>query len=97
MMKVMLLMLFDRLNQPMAHRDPSCDAVRKFLVLLKNGKDPKKPFLPLDNIAKKILIAGTHADDLGYQCGGWTCIWIGLSGVQNEERDEENDKDTDLT
>ncbi|PHU30429.1 hypothetical protein BC332_02522 [Capsicum chinense] len=29
---------------------------------------------------KKILVAGTHADDLGYQCGGWTATWTGLSG-----------------
>ncbi|KAF3654364.1 hypothetical protein FXO38_15185 [Capsicum annuum] len=64
----------------LAHRDPSCDAVRKFLVLLKNGKDPKKPFLPLDNIAKKILIARTHTDDLGYQCGGWTSS-VGLAAL----------------
>ncbi|PHT53706.1 hypothetical protein CQW23_08168 [Capsicum baccatum] len=65
---------------------------------------------------KKILVVGTHADDLGYQCGGWTTTWTGLSGritveiapqyyqlkdveegVQNEERDEENDEDIDLT
>ncbi|KAJ8559489.1 hypothetical protein K7X08_003547 [Anisodus acutangulus] len=56
------------------------EAVRKSLVLLKNGKDPKKPFLPLDKTAKKILVAGTHADDLGHQCGGWTATWTGLSG-----------------
>ncbi|XP_004241177.1 uncharacterized protein [Solanum lycopersicum] len=63
-----------------AHRELAREAVRKSLVLLKNGKDPKKPFLPLDKTAKKILVAGTHADDLGYQCGGWTATWTGLSG-----------------
>ncbi|PHT28536.1 hypothetical protein CQW23_31858 [Capsicum baccatum] len=62
-----------------AHKDISCEIVRKSLVLLKNGKDPKKPFLPLDKTAKKILVAGTHADDLGYQCRGWTATWIALS------------------
>uniref|UniRef100_A0A5B6YWX8 Beta-glucosidase n=1 Tax=Davidia involucrata TaxID=16924 RepID=A0A5B6YWX8_DAVIN len=62
------------------HRDLAREAVRKSLVLLKNGKDPKKPFLPLDRNAKKILVAGTHADDLGYQCGGWTATWHGTSG-----------------
>ncbi|KAG6629125.1 beta-glucosidase BoGH3B-like isoform X2 [Carya illinoinensis] len=62
------------------HRDLAREAVRKSLVLLKNGKDPKKPFLPLDKIAKRILVVGTHADDLGYQCGGWTETWYGGSG-----------------
>ncbi|XP_021647170.2 uncharacterized protein LOC110640246 isoform X1 [Hevea brasiliensis] len=62
------------------HRELACEAVRKSLVLLKNGKDPKKPFLPLHKNAKKILVTGTHADDLGYQCGGWTITWYGGSG-----------------
>ena len=48
--------------------------------MLKNGKDPSKPFLPLTKNAKKILVAGTHANDLGYQCGGWTKTWDGMSG-----------------
>lgn len=62
------------------HRELAREAVRKSLVLLKNGKDPKKPLLPLDKNCKKILVAGTHADDLGYQCGGWTATWSGTSG-----------------
>ncbi|XP_057953229.1 uncharacterized protein LOC131147716 [Malania oleifera] len=62
------------------HRELAREAVRKSLVLLKNGKDPQKPFLPLDRSAKRILVAGTHADDLGYQCGGWTGNWHGTSG-----------------
>ncbi|KAB1225766.1 Beta-glucosidase BoGH3B [Morella rubra] len=62
------------------HRNLAREAVRKSLVLLKNGKDPKKPFLPLDRNARRILVAGTHADDLGYQCGGWTATWYGGSG-----------------
>lgn len=62
------------------HRELACEAVRKSLVLLKNGKDPKIPFLPLDRNAKRILIVGKHADDLGYQCGGWTATWEGTSG-----------------
>lgn len=57
------------------------EAVRKSLVLLKNGKSSNdKPVLPLSKKAPKILIAGTHADNLGYQCGGWTIEWQGLSG-----------------
>ncbi|XWS28727.1 hypothetical protein CRYUN_Cryun25bG0096100 [Craigia yunnanensis] len=62
------------------HRELAREAVRKFLVLLKNGKNPENPFLPLNRNAKRILVAGTHADDLGYQCGGWTGTWHGGSG-----------------
>ncbi|KAI3938498.1 hypothetical protein MKW98_012761 [Papaver atlanticum] len=62
------------------HREFAREAVRKSLVLLKNGKDPNKPFLPLDRSARRILVAGSHADDLGYQCGGWTMTWHGSSG-----------------
>ncbi|KAK6235009.1 hypothetical protein SCA6_010346 [Theobroma cacao] len=62
------------------HRELAHEAVRKSLVLLKNGKNPENPFLPLDKNAKRILVAGTHADDLGYQCGGWTGTWHGCSG-----------------
>ncbi|KAL3518085.1 hypothetical protein ACH5RR_020674 [Cinchona calisaya] len=62
------------------HRKLAREAVRKSSVLLKNGKDPKKPFLPLNRNAKKILVAGTHVDDLGYQCGGWTATWDGKGG-----------------
>jgi beta-glucosidase len=71
--------LLDKVGCKM-HRDLAREAVRKSLVLLKNGKDPKKPFLPLQKNVKKILVAGMHADDLGYQCGGWTSKWEGTSG-----------------
>jgi len=54
--------------------------VRKSLVLLKNGKAGATPLLPLPKKASKILVAGTHADNLGYQCGGWTIAWQGFSG-----------------
>nr|GEW19729.1 putative glycoside hydrolase family 3 C-terminal domain-containing protein [Tanacetum cinerariifolium] len=62
------------------HRDLAREAVRKTLVLLKNGKSIEKPVLPLPKKASKILVAGSHADNLGYQCGGWTIGWQGLSG-----------------
>ncbi|PON59175.1 Glycoside hydrolase [Parasponia andersonii] len=39
-----------------------------------------KPLLPLPKKATKILVAGSHADNLGYQCGGWTIEWQGLGG-----------------
>ncbi|XP_021296287.1 uncharacterized protein LOC110425675 [Herrania umbratica] len=63
-----------------AHRDLAREAVRKSLVLLKNGKGGTTPLLPLPKKASKILVAGTHADNLGYQCGGWTINWQGFSG-----------------
>ncbi|KAK3205525.1 hypothetical protein Dsin_019571 [Dipteronia sinensis] len=62
------------------HRDLAKEAVRKSLVLLKNGKYAGKPLLPLPKKATKILVAGSHADNLGYQCGGWTITWQGLGG-----------------
>ncbi|XP_078175694.1 uncharacterized protein LOC144569298 [Carex rostrata] len=62
------------------HRELAQEAVRKSLVLLKNGNSSNKPFLPLPKKATKILVTGTHADNLGYQCGGWTIQWQGDSG-----------------
>ncbi|KAL3644115.1 hypothetical protein CASFOL_012047 [Castilleja foliolosa] len=62
------------------HRELAREAVRKSLVLLKNGKDTKPPLLPLPKMASKILVAGTHADNIGNQCGGWTMEWQGKSG-----------------
>eukprot|EP00256_Glycine_max_P057796 XP_014625684.1 uncharacterized protein LOC100780572 isoform X3 [Glycine max] len=62
------------------HRQIAREAVRKSLVLLKNGKSAEKPLLPLPKKAAKILVAGSHADNLGYQCGGWTITWQGLGG-----------------
>ncbi|XP_039137274.1 beta-glucosidase BoGH3B-like [Dioscorea cayenensis subsp. rotundata] len=61
------------------HRELAREAVRKSLVLLKNGKPGNAPMLPLPKKAKKILVAGIHANNLGYQCGGWTIQWQGLS------------------
>lgn len=62
------------------HRELAREAVRKSLVLLKNGKTGAKPLLPLPKKSGKILVAGAHADNLGYQCGGWTITWQGLNG-----------------
>ncbi|KAI4323716.1 hypothetical protein L6164_023300 [Bauhinia variegata] len=61
------------------HRELAREAVRKSLVLLRNGKGGET-LLPLHKNAPKILVAGTHADNLGYQCGGWTIDWQGRSG-----------------
>ena len=56
-----------------AHRSVAREAVRKSLVLLKNDG-----VLPLQRTSQ-ILVAGTHADDLGLQSGGWTLDWQGFS------------------
>jgi len=56
------------------------EAVRKSMVLLKNGQSVDRPLLPLPKKVPKILVAGSHADNLGYQCGGWTIEWQGVSG-----------------
>ncbi|KNA08684.1 hypothetical protein SOVF_160420 [Spinacia oleracea] len=63
-----------------AHKDLAREAVRKSLVLLKNGKEGDRPLLPLPKTGAKILVAGTHAHNLGYQCGGWTMKWQGFTG-----------------
>ncbi len=59
-----------------AHRDLARRAVRESLVLLKN----EKKALPIAKTAKKILVAGSNADDLGNQAGGWTITWQGQTG-----------------
>ncbi|CAO2207675.1 unnamed protein product [Urochloa humidicola] len=66
------------------HRALARDAVRRSLVLLKNagGGEGSPPLLPLPKKASRgrILVAGSHADNLGYQCGGWTITWQGTGG-----------------
>ncbi|GJN40659.1 hypothetical protein PR202_gb29914 [Eleusine coracana subsp. coracana] len=62
------------------HRELAREAVRKSLVLLKNGNSPNQQFLPLPKKARRILVAGSHANNLGYQCGGWSIQWMGDSG-----------------
>ncbi|KAL3646122.1 hypothetical protein CASFOL_011302 [Castilleja foliolosa] len=57
-----------------SHRELAREAVRKSLVLLKNEKN----LLPLPKKTSKILVAGTHANNLGLQCGGWTVDWQGV-------------------
>jgi beta-glucosidase len=59
-----------------AHRAVARECVRRSLVLLKNDRG----VLPLAKAARRVHVAGTAADDLGVQCGGWTITWQGAAG-----------------
>jgi beta-glucosidase len=60
-----------------AHRAVARQAVRESLVLLKNDG-----VLPLSRTSSyKIVVGGSHADNLGYQMGGWSISWQGGSGA----------------
>lgn len=59
------------------HRAIARQAVRQSQVLLKNTNN----LLPLSKTSGKILVAGSKANDLGSQCGGWTISWQGSTGA----------------
>jgi len=69
---------FDLLGSS-GHRAVAREAVRKSLVLLKNGGG----ILPLSPRAN-VLVAGDGADNISRQAGGWTITWQG-SGVSNAD------------
>lgn len=58
------------------HRDLARVAVRESQVLLKNQNNS----LPLSTSASRIIVAGSGADNLGRQSGGWTVEWQGIDG-----------------
>jgi beta-glucosidase len=57
------------------HRAEARDAVRRTLVVLKN-----EGLLPLAKQGR-IHVAGSAADDLDRQCGGWTMSWQGMGSA----------------
>ncbi len=59
------------------HREVARACVRESLILLKK----KDGVLPISKNLTRIHVAGKHADNLGYQCGGWTITWQGGSGA----------------
>ncbi|MBN1667184.1 MAG: glycoside hydrolase family 3 C-terminal domain-containing protein, partial [Anaerolineales bacterium] len=59
-----------------AHRALAREAVSKSLVLLKN----EGQLLPLPKEINTLYVAGTGADDIGMQSGGWTIEWQGKLG-----------------
>ncbi|MFF9689094.1 glycoside hydrolase family 3 N-terminal domain-containing protein [Streptomyces sp. NPDC014623] len=58
------------------HRAVAREAAAKSQVLLKNDG----AVLPLEP-SQKVYVAGSNADDLGNQAGGWTVSWQGASGA----------------
>jgi beta-glucosidase len=60
-----------------AHRKVARQCVRESLVVLKN----KRRALPVSKRLARIHVAGSGADDIGNQCGGWTISWQGKSGA----------------
>ncbi|MGG5258259.1 glycoside hydrolase family 3 protein [Phycicoccus avicenniae] len=75
-----------------AHRKVAREAVQKSQVLLKNDRKA----LPLSD-RRPVYVAGSNADNIGNQAGGWTLTWQGgsttdipgqtiLDGIRGESR-----------
>lgn len=61
------------------HLELAREAVSKSLVLLKNGEG----VLPIRNGAR-VLIAGSGADNMAMQAGGWTISWQGTDTTSSD-------------
>lgn len=59
-----------------SHRNTARKSVRESLTLLKK----KDKVLPLSKTEETIFVAGSGANDIGMQCGGWTISWQGSTG-----------------
>ncbi|WP_394429235.1 glycoside hydrolase family 3 protein [Streptomyces sp. SGAir0957] len=62
-----------------AHRAVARQAAAESQVLLRNAGN----VLPLKK-SQKVYVAGSNADDLGNQTGGWTITWQGQSGTHTD-------------
>ena len=62
-----------------AHRTIARQAVRESLVLLKNS-DNLLPLTPSANV----LVAGSGANNIGQQSGGWTITWQGTGNSNSD-------------
>lgn len=58
------------------HRALAREAVAKSISIMRNRSNA----LPIDPSARRILIAGSAADNTGMQSGGWTLEWQGVTG-----------------
>ncbi len=61
------------------HRALGREVVRKSQVLLKNNDN----IVPLQK-SESLIVTGIAANDIGYQCGGWTISWMGMPGAITE-------------
>ena len=61
-----------------AHRELARQAVRESLVLLKNDNAA----LPIAKDAPSIFVAGSNADSVGSQLGGWSLTWQGSTTAE---------------
>ena len=61
------------------HLELAREAVAKSLVLLKNNGS----VLPI-RAGARVLVAGSGADDIGKQSGGWTVTWQGLGLTRDD-------------
>jgi beta-glucosidase len=73
--------LSDRTLIPMvgqaSHRAVAKECVSQSIVILKNNN----AVLPLKKQGQSIVVSGTHANNIGLQCGGWSMDWQGRSGA----------------
>ena len=67
------------------HRALARKAVSESLVLLKNDEvDSNKTMMQALGDMKNIVVAGSGANNIGKQCGGWTITWQGATGDTTE-------------